>query len=523
MAEDIVDKVCRKLGKGGPCTTEQLPIGGGDIGVVGEYLERQKPAAKDLVDEACLAELVRSYGSGHVEVLDYVRKEARLGQRIAPDRPFILAQVRHAAEHEMAHTVADVALRRTDAGNMGDKDLAVGKAIAAELQQVLGLSAADVERQLAEYKDQLAVDEAPAPAAPEAAAPAASRRSRGRRRGRARHSLRPPSCARRPRARAAVMARRRTLGQALLRARRRPGEGISTAHLEQRARRGTAMAKDLEGKVFLVTGATEGIGKAAALEFAARGADLTITGRSKEKTERVLAELQAAAGGSPVHALLGDLSTIAEARRVAAEFKARRQRLDVLVNNAGAIFAQKHTSRRRPGDDLRPQPPGLLRAHDRALGPAQEHAGLAGRLHLERRALHGQARPVRRVPLREGLLHLARLRRLQARQRPVHTRALPAAGRGPQRQLRPPGLGPHRLRDEQQGADGEPRRRHRLALRAHAKKGAETIVWLAAAPEAAGISGQYLHDKKVASTSKLAKDDALAKDLWELSERLVRS
>ncbi len=173
MAEDIVDKVCRKLGKGGPCTTEQLPIGGGDIGVVGEYLERQKPAAKDLVDEACLAELVRSYGSGHVEVLDYVRKEARLGQRIAPDRPFILAQVRHAAEHEMAHTVADVALRRTDAGNMGDKDLAVGKAIAAELQQVLGLSAADVERQLAEYKDQLAVDEAPAPAAPEAAAPAA--------------------------------------------------------------------------------------------------------------------------------------------------------------------------------------------------------------------------------------------------------------------------------------------------------------------------------------------------------------
>jgi glycerol-3-phosphate dehydrogenase len=173
MAEDIVDQVCKKTGKGGPCMTEQLPIGGGDIGVVQEYLERQKPAAKDLVDEACLAELVRSYGSGHVEVLDYVRKDPRLGQRIAPDRPFILAQVRHAAEHEMATSVADVALRRTDAGNMGDKNLEVGKAIAAELAQVLNLSAADVEKQLAAYKDQLAIDPAPAPA-PAAATPAAA-------------------------------------------------------------------------------------------------------------------------------------------------------------------------------------------------------------------------------------------------------------------------------------------------------------------------------------------------------------
>lgn len=169
MAEDIVDQVCRKVGKGGPCATEQLPVGGGDIGVVAEYLERQRPAAKDLVDDACLEELVRSYGSGHVEVLDYVRKDPRLGQRIAPDRPFVLAQVRHAVEHEMAHTVADVALRRTDAGNMGDKDLKVGKVIAAELQQVLGLGVEAIDRQLAEYEDQLAIDEPKPAAAPQPA------------------------------------------------------------------------------------------------------------------------------------------------------------------------------------------------------------------------------------------------------------------------------------------------------------------------------------------------------------------
>ena len=103
------------------------------------------------------------------------------------------------------------------------------------------------------------------------------------------------------------------------------------------------MARDLEGKVILLTGGTEGIGKAAALELARRGADLTIVGRNPEKTERVLGELKAAGGeGGTVRMLLGDLSSMAEVRRVASEFKASRQRLDVLVNNAGAIFAHKH-------------------------------------------------------------------------------------------------------------------------------------------------------------------------------------
>lgn len=172
MAEEIVDRVCRQLGKGGPCMTEQLPIGGGDIGIVGEYLERQRAAAKGLVDDACLEELVHSYGSGHVDVLEYVRKEPRLGQRIAPDRPFVLAQIHHAVDHEMAFTVTDVALRRTDAGNLGDRDLRVGQVIAEELAAKLHLSEAERKKQLAAYQDQLAIDPAPAPKVEAAAAAA---------------------------------------------------------------------------------------------------------------------------------------------------------------------------------------------------------------------------------------------------------------------------------------------------------------------------------------------------------------
>ena len=61
----------------------------------------------------------------------------------------------------MATCVADVALRRTDAGNLGDKDLRVGQAIASELATVLPLGEADLQKQLAEYRDQLAVDSGP--------------------------------------------------------------------------------------------------------------------------------------------------------------------------------------------------------------------------------------------------------------------------------------------------------------------------------------------------------------------------
>ncbi len=98
------------------------------------------------------------------------------------------------------------------------------------------------------------------------------------------------------------------------------------------------MTQDLAGKVVLITGATDGIGKAAATEFAKRGATLTIVGRNKQKTEQVLTELKALSGNQNIDFLLCDLSRMADVKRAAEEFKARHDRLDILVNNAGATF-----------------------------------------------------------------------------------------------------------------------------------------------------------------------------------------
>src|SRR5262249_9164984 len=98
------------------------------------------------------------------------------------------------------------------------------------------------------------------------------------------------------------------------------------------------MTQDLVGKVILITGATDGIGKAAAAEFAKRGATLTIVGRNKEKTSQVPKELKESSGNQDLNSIICDLSRMADVKRAAETFKATHDKLDVLVNNAGATF-----------------------------------------------------------------------------------------------------------------------------------------------------------------------------------------
>lgn len=95
---------------------------------------------------------------------------------------------------------------------------------------------------------------------------------------------------------------------------------------------------DLLGKVVLITGATEGVGKAAALQFAQRGASVTLIGRNQNKTERTVAELKAASGNDRLDHITCDLSSLKDVQRAAIMFRAKNDRLDVLANNAGAMF-----------------------------------------------------------------------------------------------------------------------------------------------------------------------------------------
>lgn len=100
----------------------------------------------------------------------------------------------------------------------------------------------------------------------------------------------------------------------------------------------------MKGKRVLITGATNGIGKQAALDLLTMGAEVVIVGRDEAKTRRVSAELQAQSGSDKIDTLVADLSSMAEIRRIAEEFRAKYDRLDVLLNNAAAVFSQYQRS-----------------------------------------------------------------------------------------------------------------------------------------------------------------------------------
>jgi NAD(P)-dependent dehydrogenase (short-subunit alcohol dehydrogenase family) len=92
------------------------------------------------------------------------------------------------------------------------------------------------------------------------------------------------------------------------------------------------------GKVCLVTGATRGLGQAAALELARKGATVVIVGRNRERVKNALAVIRQVSGSTCVEGFQADLSAQADVRRVAAEFQASYPRLDVLINNVGATL-----------------------------------------------------------------------------------------------------------------------------------------------------------------------------------------
>lgn len=280
------------------------------------------------------------------------------------------------------------------------------------------------------------------------------------------------------------------------------------------------MAKDLEGKVFLVTGATEGIGKAAALNFAERGATLVLVGRNREKSERVVAELKAASGNERIELLLGDMSKMAEVRAIADQFRARHDRLDVLVNNAGAVFndyqlsadgiemtfALNHMAyfvlttrlldllQKTPGARVVSTSSGAHMMGKIDLATVAKRNGKAGF------SAYGDSKLANILFTRELARRLAPSGGTANCIHPGYVRT----GFG----LNNTGL-------------FVPMAKLMAKLFARTpEKGAETIVWLATSPEAAQYNGEYFYDMKVSRITKRAQDEALAKGLWELSEKL---
>ena len=97
----------------------------------------------------------------------------------------------------------------------------------------------------------------------------------------------------------------------------------------------------MKDKIILVTGATSGIGFQTALVLAKMGAQVIITGRSQKTAEEAVANIKSASGNTRVDFLLANLSAQKNVHALAEQFKARVERLDVLINNAGLAASKK--------------------------------------------------------------------------------------------------------------------------------------------------------------------------------------
>ena len=104
------------------------------------------------------------------------------------------------------------------------------------------------------------------------------------------------------------------------------------------------MKDNMKGKICLVTGATNGIGKVTAQALAQMGGTVVIVGRNPSKTTQLVEEIRAASGNKNVDCLLADLSSQQDIRRLADEFKSKYSHLHVLLNNAGGFFMQRQLS-----------------------------------------------------------------------------------------------------------------------------------------------------------------------------------
>jgi NAD(P)-dependent dehydrogenase (short-subunit alcohol dehydrogenase family) len=100
----------------------------------------------------------------------------------------------------------------------------------------------------------------------------------------------------------------------------------------------------MQGKTIVITGATSGIGRVTAAALAKLGAAVYCVGRDPQRTQAAVEAIQNDSGNAQVYGMLADLASFQQIRRLADEVHQRTPRLDVLVNNAGALFLRRKLS-----------------------------------------------------------------------------------------------------------------------------------------------------------------------------------
>lgn len=281
------------------------------------------------------------------------------------------------------------------------------------------------------------------------------------------------------------------------------------------------MTAESRPRVCLLTGATLGIGRAAAEALAPTGMELVLVARDRGRLEALATELRTRNPGARVGVLAGDLSLMSEVRRIAAEFRAGHDRLHVLLNNAGALFVRReltaeglertvalnHLAYFVLTEELLP----LLKA----AAPARI-VNVSSAAHFGARLAFDDLMCARSPYRAFGAYGRSKLMNI------LFTRELARRleGTGVTVNAMHPGFVRTGFGHNNSGLVGTLVKWGQAFARTP-EHGARTLVYLATSPEVEGVSGKYFHDERERRTSSAAEDMEAARRLWEVSVRLA--
>lgn len=277
----------------------------------------------------------------------------------------------------------------------------------------------------------------------------------------------------------------------------------------------------MRGKIVVVTGANSGIGKETARGLARQGARVVCVCRDRARGEAAVAEVKAQTGNDAVELRLCDLSSQASIRALSAELHRDLDRIDVLVNNAGVVNPERHTTAdgheatfalnhlgyflltRELLDLLKKGAPSRilnLSSHAQRFYGRIDWDDVMGERSYQSMKAYSQSK------LANVMFTYELAKRL--------------AGTGVTVNAIHPGAVATGFGSQYQGVMGFFMKVGRTFMR-DAVKGAETVVWAASNPELEKETGQYFFDKKRARAVGFAYKEENQRRLWELSEKLT--
>jgi len=276
----------------------------------------------------------------------------------------------------------------------------------------------------------------------------------------------------------------------------------------------------MQGKTVVITGATSGIGGVAAEKLAEMGARIVLVARSRSRGEGALRRLRKQAPGLAHTLHYADLTRISEMKRVAAEIAEAEPRIDVLVNNAGAIFATRkltedgleytfalnHMAYFVVTQGLRERLEASAPARVVSTASAAHQGASLDFDDLQLTESFGAMKAYGRSKLCNILFTRELARRLH--------------GTGVTANCLHPGFVATRFGDESGGLISRVVGLAKL-FAISPEKGAETIIYLASSPEIAATTGQYFYKCRPIAPSREAQDDRTALSLWERSAALA--